>query len=64
MLTSNTISRIVPVLIETAESIHPSIGLIPITLNSDPDVRELIPENIQGVIVDTLEREGPAHKLD
>lgn len=59
---SNTISRIVPVLIETEEYIHPSIGLIPITLNSDPDVRELIPENIQGVIVDTLKREGPAHK--
>ena len=59
---SNTISRIVPVLLETAEYIHPSIGLIPITLNSDPDVRELVPENIQGVIVDTLKREGPAHK--
>ncbi len=59
---SNAISRIVPVLIEKEEYIHPSIGLIPITLNSDPEVREAVPENIQGVIVDTIKRDGPAHK--
>lgn len=59
---SNTISRIVPVLIEGEVYIHPSIGLIPVTLNSDPIARESVPENIQGVIVDTLKAEGPAHR--
>jgi S1-C subfamily serine protease len=57
---SDTISRIVPILIEAGEYIHPSIGLIPVTLNSDPTARESTPENIQGVIVDTIKAEGPA----
>jgi S1-C subfamily serine protease len=60
-VSSNAISRIVPVLIEEQEYIHPSIGLIPVTLNSDPKARESIPENIQGVFVKTIEAEGPAH---
>lgn len=59
---SDTISRIVPILIEAGEYIHPSIGLIPVTLNSDPTARESTPENIQGVIVDTIKAEGPAHR--
>jgi S1-C subfamily serine protease len=59
---SNTISRVVPALIETGEYIHPWIGLTAITLNADPVVRELVPENIQGAIVYDIVRDGPAHK--
>jgi S1-C subfamily serine protease len=59
---SNTISRVVPVLIETGEYAHPWIGLTVITLNANQAVRELIPENIQGAIVYDIVRDGPAHK--
>lgn len=59
---SNTISRVVPALIETGEYLHPWIGLTTTTLNANQAARELIPENIQGAIVYDIVRDGPAHK--
>ena len=59
---SNTISRVVPVLIETGGYAHPWIGLTVTTLNANQEVRELIPENIQGAIVYDIVRDGPSHK--
>lgn len=59
---SNTISRIVPVLIETGEYVHPYVGIVSVTLNADPVARDLVPKNIQGVIVSTIDRDSPAHK--
>lgn len=59
---SNSVSRIVPILIETGEYLHPYVGIIPVTLNADQLARELVPRNIQGVIVSTIDRDSPAHK--
>ena len=59
---SNTIKHIVPILIETGEYIHPWIGITPVTLNADPQARQSIPSNIQGVIVSSIDRGGPADK--
>ena len=59
---SNTISRIVPNLIETGEYIHSYIGLTTATLNANQAIREMIPENIQGAIINDIIRDGPAHK--
>jgi S1-C subfamily serine protease len=59
---SNTISRVVPVLIETGVYFHPYIGIYPVSLNADPIARDAVPPNIQGVIVSTIDRDSPAHK--
>ena len=59
---SNTIKHIVPTLIKTGKYIHPWIGLEPITLNVNQQLRKLIPSNIEGVIVSSIDRNGPAHK--
>jgi S1-C subfamily serine protease len=59
---SNTIKHIVPTLIESGGYNHPWIGLTPVTLNADPQARQSIPSNIQGVIVSSIDRGGPADK--
>ena len=69
---SNTIKQIVPILIETEEYIHPWIGLKPVTLNADlqatlnadPQARKLISSDIQGVIVSSIDKGGPAEKAE
>jgi S1-C subfamily serine protease len=59
---SNTISQIVPSLIETRTYDHPYHGIHVVTLNADATAREKIPRNIQGVFVNTIERNSPAER--
>jgi S1-C subfamily serine protease len=58
---SNTISRVVPVLIQTGLYIHPAIGIIGSTLTVDLAKQfNDIPDDLEGVLVDTVMRGGTA----
>ncbi len=59
---SNTITKIVPILIEKGYYPHPYLGLVFATLTSDLAQDNGIPENLKGVYVDRITENGPADK--
>jgi S1-C subfamily serine protease len=63
-ISSTTIMRIVPVLIEKGYYAHPYIGLTSATLTSDlvETINGSLPPNFKGVYVDLIKKNGPADK--
>jgi S1-C subfamily serine protease len=61
-ISSNSVSRIVPILIEKGNYTHPWLGLSAGTLTSDVAKREGLDRNIKGIIVDSIVKNGPADK--
>ena len=63
---SNTITKVVPALIQNGTYPHPFIGLTVATLTSDivQNVTglEAAPPNLRGIYVDTITKDGPADK--
>ena len=59
---SNTITKIVPTLIEKGYYAHPYLGLTFKTLTSDLAENASIPVNLEGAYVDTIMKNGPADK--
>ena len=59
---SNTITKIVPILIEKGYYPHPYLGLVLATLTSDLAQDAGIPVNLKGVYVDRITQNGPADK--
>ena len=59
---SNTITKIVPILIEKGYYPHPYLGLLFGTLTSDLAQDNSIPLNLKGVYVDRITENGPADK--
>jgi S1-C subfamily serine protease len=59
---SNTITKIVPILIQKGYYPHPYLGLIFATLTSDLAQDNGIPLNLKGVYVDRITQKGPADK--
>ena len=61
---SNTVMRIVPVLIEKGYYAHPYIGVTSTTLTSDlaETINATLPTNFKGVYVDQIKKNGPADK--
>ena len=59
---SNTITKIVPTLIEKGYYLHPYLGLTFRALTSDLAQDAGIPVNLNGVYVDTITKNGPADK--
>src|SRR5919108_1280941 len=61
-ISSNSVSRIVPILIEKGNYTHPWLGLSAGTLTSDIAKREGLDRNLKGIIVDSIVKNGPADK--
>jgi S1-C subfamily serine protease len=59
---SNTINKIIPILIEKGSYPHPYLGLLFGTLTSDLAQANGIPLKIKGVYVDRITQNGPADK--
>ena len=59
---SNTLTKIVPILIQKGYYPHPYLGLIFATLTSDLAQDNGIPLNLKGVYVDRITENGPADK--
>ena len=59
---SNTITKIVPILIQKGSYPHPYLGLVFSTLTSDLAQDAGIPVNLRGVYVDRITQNGPAEK--
>ncbi|MGC1932393.1 MAG: trypsin-like peptidase domain-containing protein, partial [Candidatus Nitrosopolaris sp.] len=59
---SNTITKIVPTLIEKGYYPHPYLGLTFKTLTSDLAESAGLPVNLEGAYVDTITKNGPADK--
>ena len=59
---SNTITKIVPILIQKGSYPHPYLGLVFSTLTSDLAQDAGIPVNLRGVYVDRITQNGPADK--
>jgi S1-C subfamily serine protease len=60
---SNTITRIIPALIEKGNYTHPWLGFTAATLTSDlAETVEGLERNFKGVLVDSLVKDGPADK--
>jgi S1-C subfamily serine protease len=59
---SNTITKIVPTLIEKGYYPHPYLGLMDGTFTSDLAENASIPINLKGAFVDTITKNGPADK--
>ena len=61
---SNTVMRIVSVLIEKGYYAHPYIGVTSTTLTSDlaETINATLPTNFKGVYVDQIKKNGPADK--
>jgi S1-C subfamily serine protease len=63
MVSSNTISRIVPVLVAKGNYTHPYLGL---ALETSPSAiaedYESVPAHLKGVFVNVIEKAGPADK--
>jgi S1-C subfamily serine protease len=57
---ANTITKIVPVLIQKGNYPHPYLGLVFATLTSDLAQDKGIPLNLKGVYVDRIKENGPA----
>jgi S1-C subfamily serine protease len=63
-ISSNTVMRIVPVLIEKGYYAHPYVGLTSATLTSDlaTTINASLPINFKGVYVDQIKKNSPADK--
>ncbi|HJT49944.1 MAG TPA: trypsin-like peptidase domain-containing protein [Nitrososphaeraceae archaeon] len=63
-ISSATITRVVPVLIEKGYYVHPYVGLISATLTSDlaETINVSLPINFKGVYVDQIKKSSPADK--
>ncbi|HEU4822826.1 MAG TPA: trypsin-like peptidase domain-containing protein [Nitrososphaeraceae archaeon] len=61
-ISSNSVSRIVPILIEKGNYTHPWLGLSAGTLTSDVAKREGLQRSVKGIIVDSIVKNGPADK--
>jgi S1-C subfamily serine protease len=63
-VSSNTVMRIVPALIEKEHYIHPYVGLTSTTLTSDlaKTINASLPINFNGVYVDQIKKSSPADK--
>jgi S1-C subfamily serine protease len=63
---SNTITKVVPTLIQNGTYPHPFLGLTVATLTSDVAENvtglEAAPSNLRGIYVDTITKSGPADK--
>lgn len=59
-ISSNSVSKIVPVLIEKGNYTHPWLGMSAGTLTSDIAKREGLDRSINGIIVDSIVKNGPA----
>jgi S1-C subfamily serine protease len=59
---SNTITKIVPILIEKGYYLHPYLGLTVGTLTSDLAENASLPVNLEGVFVNTITKNSPADK--
>jgi S1-C subfamily serine protease len=59
---SNTITKIVPTLIEKGYYLHPYLGLTFGTLTSDLAEDAGVPINLEGIYVNTITKDGPADK--
>jgi S1-C subfamily serine protease len=60
---SNTITKIVPILIEKGYYLHPYLGLASGTFTSDLAENASLPVNLEGVFVNTITKNGPADKV-
>jgi S1-C subfamily serine protease len=63
-ISSNTIMRIVPILIQKGYYVHPYVGLTSATLTSDlaETINSSLPTNFKGLYVDHIKKNGPADK--
>jgi S1-C subfamily serine protease len=63
-ISSNTIMRIVSILIQKGYYVHPYVGLTSATLTSDlaETINSSLPTNVKGVYVDHIKKNGPADK--
>lgn len=61
-ISSNSVSKIVPVLLESGNYTHPWLGMSGATLTSDTAKREGLDRSIKGIIVDSIVKNGPADK--
>ena len=59
-ISSNSVSKIVPVLIEEGNYTHPWLGMSAGTLSSDIAKREGLDRSVNGIIVDSIVKNGPA----
>ncbi len=59
---SNTVTKIVPILIQKGYYPHPYLGLVLGTLTSDLAQDARIPVNLRGAYVNTITQNGPADK--
>lgn len=59
---SNTLAKIVPVLIKTGTYQHPYLGIAGRTLDPDIALANGLPRNFKGVIVENVVKGGPADK--
>jgi S1-C subfamily serine protease len=57
---SDTVLRIIPVLIEGKNYTHPWLGVTGTTLTADLAKREKIDRNQKGILIDNIVRDGPA----
>jgi S1-C subfamily serine protease len=58
-ISSNSVSKIVPVLIEEGNYTHPWLGMSAGTLTSGIAKREGLDRNVNGIIVDSIVKNGP-----
>jgi S1-C subfamily serine protease len=61
-ISSNSVSRIIPVLLEKGNYTHPWLGISGGTLTSDIAKREVLDRSVKGIIVDSIVKNGPADK--
>jgi S1-C subfamily serine protease len=61
-ISSNSVSRIVPILIEKGNYTHPWLGISAGTLTSDVAKREGLQRSVKGIIVDSIVKNSPADK--
>ena len=59
---SNTINRIVPVLIKNGNYTHPYLGISGRSLDPDIALSNGLPRNFKGVLVEQIVKGGPADK--
>jgi S1-C subfamily serine protease len=61
-ISSNSVSRIIPILLEKGNYTHPWLGISAGTLTSDVAKREGLQRSVKGLIVDSIVKNGPADK--
>jgi S1-C subfamily serine protease len=61
-ISSNSVSRIIPILLEKGNYTHPWLGISAGTLTSDVAKREGLQRSVKGIIVDSIVKNGPADK--